>query len=154
MVITVLNNPVDCVLLLVNLISVLADNSTVFSDLISHEFLINAQVIDFKTSLGVCRIILHELGIKFISSPLQLSNLQFFRCDSSVQILNFEVQHKLKLFQLLSLLLQAINFLLSVSNELIFLTNQFIEFTSIVVQNLILFFLFANKNTFLSNSTF
>ena len=144
MVVTVLNNPVDCVLLLVNLISVLADNSTVFSDLISHKFLINAQVIHLKTSLGVGLVVLHELLIKLPSLVRELLNFQFFRGDVSIQILNFEVEYELKLLQFLSLLFEAVDLLLSVADELVLLTNFFIQITGVVIQSFVFLLLFGD----------
>jgi len=125
-VISVLDYPVDSILLLVDLVGVLADNGAVFGDLVSHQLLINAQVINLESSLGVGHVVLHELLIKLISSALKLSNFQFFRGDVSVQILNFEVEHELKLLQFLSLLFEAVDLLLSVADELVLLTNFFI----------------------------
>ena len=144
MVVSVLDYPVDGVLLLIDLVGVLADNGAVFGDLVSHQLLINAQVINLESSLGVGHVVLHELLIKLISSALKLSNFQFFRGDVSVQILNFEVEHELKLLQFLSLLFEAVDLLLSVADELVLLTNFFIQITGVVIQSFVFLLLFGD----------
>jgi len=68
MIIRILYDPVDCILLLVDLVGVLADDGAVLGDLICHQLLIDAEVVDLKTSLGVGLVIFHELTIQFIRS--------------------------------------------------------------------------------------
>jgi hypothetical protein len=67
-IVRVLNDPVDCILLLVDLVSVYADDGAVLGNLICHQLLIDAEVIDLETSLSVGLVVLHELPVKFISS--------------------------------------------------------------------------------------
>lgn len=130
MVVSVLYYPVDSVLLLVDSVGVSADDCAVLSDFVSHQLLIDSEVIYLETGLGVSLIIFHKLPIEFVSSMLKLHNLQLLRSDGSVQIFDFEVEHKLELLQLLSFLFEVVNLLLTVTNELVLLANEFIQLTS------------------------
>jgi hypothetical protein len=75
MVVSVLNNPVDSILLLVDRVSVFADNGAVLGNLVSHQLLIDAEVINLKSSLSIGLIVLHKVLIEDVSSVLKLSDL-------------------------------------------------------------------------------
>lgn len=84
MVVGVLDYPVDGILLLIDCVGVSADDSAVFGNFISHQLLIDAQVVNLKSSLSVSLVVLHQLTVEFVGSVLQLSNLKFLRGDGPV----------------------------------------------------------------------
>jgi hypothetical protein len=69
-VVGVLDYPVDRILLLVDTVGVPADNGAVLGNFISHQLLIDAQVVNLESSLCVGLVVLHQLAIKFVCSIL------------------------------------------------------------------------------------
>ena len=70
MVIGVLDYPVYGILLLVDAVGVPADDGAVLGNFISHQLLIDAQVVNLKSSLSVSLVVLHQLAVEFVSSVL------------------------------------------------------------------------------------
>lgn len=134
MVISRLNYPVNCILLLVDQVSVLSDHGTEFDYFISHKLLINAQIVNLETSLSICLVVLHQLSIQLICSTLQVLDLELFGSDRSIKVLNLKVKDELELFQLLSLLFKLVDLFLTIANKLILSMDLFVKLVGLHLQ--------------------
>ena len=104
-IVDVLHHIVDRVLKALDIGVVVADLIAVGLDDVLHLRLAVAQIIHDLAKAGVRAVVALEGSVHLIGLLLQLADLLLFGLDLTLQFLDFVVEHKLKLLQLLRLLL-------------------------------------------------
>jgi len=122
-VVSVLHDPVDCVLLLVNLIVVFSDDGSEFGNLLGHRLLLDAEVVNLEARLSIRLVEVFEIVVEGVRLRAELEDLLLLGCDGAVEVLDLVVEDELELLELLGLLFQAVDFLLASADKLITLAN-------------------------------
>ena len=115
-IVDVSGNLVDGSLETLNEHVVFADAGSGLLDQLLHLFLAGTQIVNQVTQVCIHLVKLLQFLIHFVGLGTELVNFHLAGSNVSLQFLDLVVKHKLKLLQLLSLLLERINFLLTITN--------------------------------------
>jgi len=144
-IIYLLSNPIDCIFLLVDDDIVFADDSAESLDLVVHLLLVDTETVYLETRLSIDCVENSKSVIEFAGLKVEKLDLLLFGLNSSVQVLNLEIEYEFELLQLLSLFLQLVDLLLSDTNITIFLGDLFLECSCFLAELLVFDVLFADQ---------
>ena len=113
--------------------------------------MLEAQVLDQETQVGVQRVELLQLLVLGKGLNLQLSCLHFLRCDFFFQLLDAVIEYELEFLKLLGLLFKLENLGFTVSNLLIFLRNVIVKQLNVILVLLEMHFLLLNGSCLVSD---
>jgi hypothetical protein len=150
-VIDLLGDPVNGIFLVVNGDVVFANNSAESLDLVIHLLLVDSETIDLETRLSINRVEDSKTVVKLASFEVKELDLLLFWLNSSVQILDFEIKHKLELLKFLGLFLELVNLLFSNTDITILFGDLFFKSRCLFAEFLVLDILFADKELLIVN---
>jgi hypothetical protein len=150
-VIDLLGDPVNGIFLVVDGDVVFANDSAESLDLVIHLLLVDSETIDLETRLSINCVEDSKTVVKLASFEVKELDLLLFWLNSSVQILDFEIKHKLELFKFLGLFLELVNLLFSNTDITILFGDLFFKSRCFLAEFLVLDILFADKELLIVN---
>ena len=140
-VVSVLNDLIDSIFEVVDdRFIVPLDNSILLNEVLD-EALAHSQVFHHEAKTSIHRVVLLKLLIHRFCSFSQALDLELLRRNVLSQVPNLLIEHKLELFQLLSLLLQVQYILFPLMNDFIFPVNLCFLIQALAIQLLDIFVL-------------
>lgn len=135
-VVNVLSHPVDCIFERSNVAFIFADLRVGRPNGCLHVLLLEAQVFNKESEVGIQRVKLLQLLVLRVRLNLKHSCLHFLWRDLLLKLFDSIVKHEFEFLQLLCLPLELVNFGLSVTNSGVFGCDLAVKQLDVILMSL------------------